>query len=102
MAETLSDYILLYLEIAVDEVGAINAVCHNATYKGGGKHHIFRSLLVEEAFHCRCIHQVKLVVSASHVVGVAFLGEIFPNSRVLPVTDISVIEMIPSSDTVTL
>ena len=48
VTETLTDNVLLNLQIFVDEVGTVNTVCHDAANKSGGKEYIFRLFFIEE------------------------------------------------------
>ena len=48
MAEALTDYILLNLQILVDKVSTVDTVCHDTTYESSGKENIFRLFFIEE------------------------------------------------------
>ena len=45
VTEAFSDDVLLYLQVLVDEISTIDAVCHDASYESGSKEYIFRLFL---------------------------------------------------------
>ena len=81
MTETLSDNVLLNLQILVYKVGTVDAVRHDTTHKGSGKEYIFRLFFIEEFTDSHSIQQVKLFVRAAYQIGVSFILQILPDSR---------------------
>ena len=81
MPETFADYVLLYLQVAPDEVGAIDAVSHDSAHESRGKNHVVGLFGVEKFTHRHSIEQVELGMRASHKVCITFLLEVFPDSR---------------------
>ena len=79
MAEALANDVLLYLEILVNEVGAVDAVCHDTAYESGGEEHVFRLLLIEKTAYGDSVQQVEFFMGFAYEVGVAFLLQVFPD-----------------------
>ena len=81
MTETLANDVLLYLEILVDEICAIDAVCHDTAHESSGKEYVFRLFLIEEMADGNTVQQVEFFMGSAHEVGIAFLLQVFPDSR---------------------
>ncbi|MPN44139.1 hypothetical protein SDC9_191700 [bioreactor metagenome] len=81
MAPALPDHVILYLQIAVNEIGPIGIVGHNPPHMCRRQEHILRLLLLEETRHGRSIHQIQLPVRPSHQVGISLLFQVVPDGR---------------------
>ena len=81
MTETLANDVLLYLEILVDEICAIDAVCHDTAHESGGKEYIFRLFFIEETAYGNSVQQIELFMGFSYKVGVTLFLQVFPDSR---------------------
>ena len=79
MAKTFADDVLLDLQVTVDKVGAIDAVCHNTANKGSSEHDIFGTFGVEKRLNGSPVEQVEFGMGAPYQVGIAFALEVFPN-----------------------
>ena len=80
MAEALSDDVLLYLEIVVDEVSAVGIVRHDPPDVCCCEDHRLRALLIEERTHSDGIREVQLTMGTADEVGVTTLLEVAPDS----------------------
>ena len=80
MTETLSNDILLNLQIIIDKVGTIQTVGHNTPDMSGSQNDIFRLLLIKELLYSHRIHQVQFLMGASDKICKASLFQITPDS----------------------
>ena len=60
MAVAFAYHVLLDLQVLVYEIGAVYAVGHDASHKGGGQYHVFGLLFVEELFYSCPVQQIQL------------------------------------------
>ena len=72
MAETFAYHILLYLQIAVNEIGAIDAVCHDSAHESSCKNDIFRTFRVEKPLHGHTVEQVEFGMRAAYKIRISF------------------------------
>jgi hypothetical protein len=80
VAEALSDDVLLYLEVVVDEVSAVGIVRHDPPDVRSCEDHRLRALLIEECTYSDRIREIQLTVGTADKVGVATLLEVVPDS----------------------
>lgn len=80
VAETLSNHVLLNLQVLVDKVRTVLQVGHDAPHVCSRQNHRIRLFLVEERLNCHRIQQVQLLVRTSHQVIVAPLLQVVPDS----------------------
>ena len=80
VAEALSDDVLLYLEVVVDEVSAVGVVRHDPPDVCCREDHRLRALLIEERTHSDGIREIQLTMSTADEVGIATLLEVAPDS----------------------
>ena len=80
VAEALSDDVLLYLEVVVDEVSAVGIVRHDPPDVCCCEDHRLRALLIEECTHRDGIREVQLTMGTADEVGVTTLLEVAPDS----------------------
>ena len=80
MTEAFPYHVLLYLQVLVDKVRPVCAVCHDTSHVGGGKDYIFRSFLVKEVLYGNSVQQVQFLVASAGQVGVALFFQVTPNS----------------------
>ena len=73
MTEAFPYHVLLYLQVLVDKVRPVCAVCHDTSHVGGGKDYIFRSFLVKEVLYGNSVQQVQFLVASAGQVGGALL-----------------------------
>ena len=84
MAETFTDDVLLYLQVLVDEVGTVNAVCHDAAHESSGKEYIFRLFFIKEFTYGNGIQQIEFFVGFANEIGISFSLAGFSRWRNLP------------------
>ena len=80
VAEALSDDVLLYLEVVVDEVSAVGIVRHDPPDVRCRKDYRLRVLLIEERTHSDGIREIQLTMGMAYKVGIATLLEVAPDS----------------------
>ena len=80
VAEALSDDVLLYLEVVVDEVSAVGIVRHDPPDVCCCEDHRLGALLIEERTHSDGIREVQLTMGTAYKVGIATLLEVAPDS----------------------
>ena len=80
VSPALADHVLLYLQVLVDEVGAVVQVGHNASHMGRCQNHRIGLFLIEETPDRHRVHQVQFLVRASHEVGISPTLQVIPNS----------------------
>ena len=80
VAEALSDDVLLYLEVVVDEVSAVGIVRHDPPDVCCCEDYRLRALLIEERTHSDGIREVQLTMGTADEVGVTTLLEVAPDS----------------------
>lgn len=78
VAPSLADYVLLNLEVLVDEIGAVNRVGHDAANVSGGEHYGVGAFFIEKTADCFTVEQVEFAVGAAHEVGISAAEEIVP------------------------
>ena len=81
MAPCFADYVLLDLEVLIDEVGTVHAVGHDAANVSGGQYYCVGLFEVEELAHGHAVEQVQFGMSASDYVGEAALLKVAHNGR---------------------
>ena len=81
VAERFADDILLYLQIFINEIGAVGVVGHNAAHMRRRKNHILGLFVVKKPFYSDTIQQVQLSVRPSDQVGITFRKQIIPDRR---------------------
>ena len=79
VAKTFTDDVLLYLQVFVDEVGTVNAVCHDAANESSGKEYIFRLFFIKEFTYGNGIQQIELFVGFANEIGISFILQVFPD-----------------------
>ena len=80
VAPGLAYYVLLNLQVAVNEVGAIRRVCHDAAHVCSREYNCIGSFAVEEIAHGHRVEQVEFGMCASYKVVVAALLQVAPYS----------------------
>ena len=75
----IADDVALDLHVHHDEVGPIEAVCHNATHEGGRQDHRVGSLLVEEPLHGIRVGKIKLLMGTTDQIGVTSPHQVIPD-----------------------
>ena len=81
VSPSLSDDVLLDLKVAIDEVGPILQIGHDATHMGCGKDNSVGALGIKKLSHGHTIEQVERGVGFPHEVAVAAGLEVVPDSR---------------------
>ena len=81
MAEALSDYVLLNLKILPDEVGAIEAVGHDAANVCGRQYNGIGAFAVKKLCHGALVKQIEFGMCAAYDVFIAFAFEIGHDGR---------------------
>lgn len=66
VAESFSDYILLYLQVLIYEIGTISRVCHNAPDMSCGKDYGFRLFGIEKSAYSDSVKQIELGMCAAN------------------------------------
>ncbi len=77
----LADDVALNLHVHHHEVGAVQAVGHDAADEGRRQHHRIGALLVEEFLDRILVGQVKIAVGAAHQVVVSSGLQVVPDGR---------------------
>ena len=80
MSPAFANHVLLYLQVLVDEVGAVLQVGHDAAHMGRGQYHRIGLFLIEETPDGHRVHQVQFLVRAPHEVGISPTLQVIPNS----------------------
>ena len=81
MFPTLTNHILLNLQVLIDEVGTILKVCHDTTHMCSCQNNGIWLLLIEKLFHCNRVKQIKFLMTATHQIRITPLLEVVPNGR---------------------
>ena len=81
MRISIADHVALHLHVLHDEVGTIERICHDSAHEGSSQNHCIRLLLVKELLYCILVGQVEFFVRTTHLVMIASLLEIIPDSR---------------------
>ena len=76
-----ADDVALYLHVLHYEVGTVEGVSHDATYKCSCKNHGIRLLFVKECLNRILVGQVQFFVRASYKIVVSSFLEIIPYCR---------------------
>ena len=79
MGVGLADDVALDLHVHHDEVGAIQAVGHDAAHESGCQHHRIGLLAVEEGLHGRLVGQVHLMDGQAHQIIVSPFLQVIPD-----------------------
>ena len=70
MTKTLTDYILLNLEILIDKIGTILQVCKDTTNMRSSKDNCIRLFFIKELFYGCTIKKVQLFMGTSYKIRV--------------------------------
>ncbi len=81
VSEALADHVLLYLQVAVDEVGPIGVVGHDASHVGCGKKDVLGALLVEEPADGERVQKIQFAVAAAYQLRIPFAPQVVPYGR---------------------
>ena len=81
MFPTLSNHVLLNLQVLIDEVGPVMEVSHDATHMGGSQYNGIGLFFVEETFNGNRVQKVQFLVGMAHQIRESSAFQVIPNSR---------------------
>ena len=81
MTPRLAYHVLLYLQVLIDEIGAIMQIGHDTAHVCCCQHDSIGTLLIKEPTHGSTIQQVEFGMCATNKIRETTFLKILPNSR---------------------
>src|SRR5690554_4358030 len=81
MPETLTNHVVLYLQILINEISPVRVISHDTTHECRREDHVLGLLFIKKLLYGPTIQQVQFTMRSPHQTGISFRNEVLPDGR---------------------